>query len=142
MNLESQQILTDLRTVISLEKDEWLQTRRDEEGKLYIFDTYTNTYFNNLHAFFKVECWDSQLECLKTLYCELIPKLVKSLMEKQEYKDLENLDNLLIKSVEGLTQLMTTYDTKSITNHLVSIKKEYAETIHQKIKEYLLIKLN
>jgi len=138
MNLESQQILCNLRMIKGLDKDQWLSTKRNQNGKLEIDDILDNTYYNNACLAMKMDGWESTKECLKTLYCDDVPKLVKELMEQKEHKDLKNLNALLKESLDGLDNLGNTYDSNITANHILSLRCDYGEAIHEKINEYLL----
>ncbi len=137
MNLQNQTILSNLRMLRSLKHDQWLCTKRGDDGKLEIDDICDNTYYNNVILTVKLDGWESSKECLKSLYCDDIPSLVNHLIANDEYKDLKNLNKLLKGSLEGLDALNNTYNVGAITNHLNSLKFDYGETISEKISCHL-----
>lgn len=137
MNLQSQTVLTNLRMLRGLNCNQWLITKRRIDGKLEIEDVCDDTYYNNFILAIKQDLWESTKECLKTLYCEDLPRLVIDLVHNKEHKDLSNLNKLLEGSLNGLDALNKTYNYGSVTILLNSLRFDYGAAISEKIIEYL-----
>lgn len=137
MNSEAQSILYNLRLLGGLPDDQWMLTERIE-GTLNFIGFCCNTVYNNFILSLKQDGWPATQECLKTLYCERLPVLVKILMEKKELSDLSHLKDQIDESLVGLKNIRKCYkDDPAACSHIDAFMHDFAETISAKIKKYL-----
>ncbi len=141
MNSEDQQILCNLRMLGKLQKDQWIVCDYD----LNIIGMCDDTYW------IRRDSWYLTLECLKHLYCKLLPELVNKLMNRKFNKftteinepvagtqdDLKRVDALLVNSIDGIKLLKEQYHDPVAQAHLDSIENDFANAIHEKIKAEL-----
>lgn len=133
MDSEAESILSNLRLIAALPDNNWILTQRIDD-KLNIVGFCDNTAYNNMLLYVFAENWNATHECLKSLYCERLPRLTAKLLENEELEYVRRLSELLEKSIDGLKKIRDSYDDPAIKAHMESIIFDFAVALNKKIK--------
>lgn len=133
MNSEAESILSNLRLLAALPDDNWILTQRID-GKLNVVGFCNNTTYNNMLLSMFQEGWSATHECLKSLYCERLPRLTAKLLENEDFDDVRRLSEILGDSVDGLKKIRNSYDDPAIKAHMESIMFDFAVALNKKIQ--------
>ena len=79
------------------------------------------------------EGWAATHECLKSLYCERLPRLTAKLLENEDFEDVRRLSEILGDSIDGLKKIRNSYDDPAIKAHMESIMFDFAVALNKKI---------
>ena len=116
--------LSNLRLIGGIKKHEYIQT--DNEGNIlsYLEHNFKNCVSSDIYG----QNWKTTLFCLRKLYVNQLPKLLKELKLSSPL-ELKKIAALLEKSLLGLENLKSVYQG---TNNLA-----YIETINETCKNQL-----
>lgn len=132
MNSEAESILSNLRLLGALPDNNWILTQRID-GKLNVVGFCDDTVYNNALLSLFAEGWPATHECLKSLYCERLPRLTAKLLENEDFDDVRRLSEILGDSVDGLKKIRDSYDDPAIKAHMESIMFDFAVALNKKI---------
>ncbi len=83
------------------------------------------------------ERWTATHECLKSLYCERLPRLTAKLLDLPDDSgkdDLRRLSEILEDSIDGLKKIRHSYDDPAVKAHMESIMFDFGVALNKKIK--------
>ncbi len=136
MNSEAESILSNLRLLALLPNDQWIITERTG-NTLNVIGYCHNTIYNNFYLAICQDGWAATHECLKSLYCERLPRLITKLLDLPDesgWGDVNRLSKILEDSIDGLKKIREIYDDPCIKAHMDSIMFDFADALVKKIK--------
>ena len=125
--------ICNLRLVGNIALHEYIQT--DKEGNIlsYLEHSFRNAVSSAIYG----ENWTTTLFCLRKLYVQELPFLIKRLIKEKSNKELKKIGALLEKSIVGLENLKSVYQGTDSLAHIETIIDDFANSQLDTICEHL-----